>query len=156
EFLPAHHGDCFLVRWGAPERVMVVDGGPDEVFENVLRPRLMALPHPPGRAPVVDVLCLSHVDDDHVVGVMQLLKGLARAKRDQLPFPIDVRRVWFNSVDDLIDAVQPGLATSAQTLVKAALADAAVAASYGQGRDVRSSVAALALGGNPPFGGSLV
>src|SRR4249919_4382176 len=36
EFLPARHGDCFLVRWGDPERIMVVDGGPDEVYERVL------------------------------------------------------------------------------------------------------------------------
>jgi hypothetical protein len=87
---------------------------------------------------------------------MELLKELARAKRDQLPLPIDVRRVWFNSVDDLLDAVQPGLATSVQALVKVAPAGTAVPASYGQGRDIRSSVAALALGGNPPFGGSLI
>ncbi len=155
EFLPAHHGDCFLVSWGAPVRVMVVDGGPDGVYEEVLRPRLMALPHPQGRAPSVDVLCLSHVDDDHVVGVVRLLRELVRARRDQLPLPVDVRRVWFNSVDDLIDGVEPGLAASVRALVQAAPPDAAVSASYGQGRDVRDSVAALALDGNAPFGGSL-
>jgi hypothetical protein len=155
EFLPAHHGDCFLVAWGAPVRVMVVDGGPDGVYEEVLRPRLVVLPHPQGRAPSVDVLCLSHVDDDHVVGVIRLLKELVRARRDHLPLPVDVRRVWFNSVDDLIDGVEPGLAASVRAFVEAAPPDAAVSASYGQGRDVRNSIAALALGGNPPFGGSL-
>ncbi len=155
EFLPARHGDCFLVRWGMPERVMVVDGGPDQVFETVLRPRLMTLPRAPGGAPTVDVVCLSHVDDDHVVGVVQLFKELARAKRDQLPLPINVRCVWFNSVDDLIEGIQPGLAASAHALMKSAPADTAVSASYGQGRDLRNSIAALSLEGNRPFGGAL-
>ena len=156
QFLPAHHGDCFLLRWGNPERVMMVDGGPDQVYEKVLRPYLMSLPHQPGIAPTVDVLCLSHVDEDHVVGVMQLLKELVRAKRDHLPLPVAVRRIWFNSVDDLVDTAQPGLATSARALLKAAPAGTAIPASYGQGRDVRSSVAALTLDGNAPFGGYLL
>lgn len=151
QFLPAHHGDCFLVRWGNPERVMLVDGGPDQVYETVLRPYLKSLPNQ-----TVDVLCLSHVDEDHVVGVMQLLRELARAKRDQLALPINVRRVWFNSVDDLVDKVQPGLATSARALVKSAPASTAMPASYAQGSEVRSSIAALGLGGNAPFNGPLI
>ena len=155
EFLPARHGDCILVRWGIPERVMVVDGGPDGVYEETLRPRLMALAHPQTTTPVVDVLCVSHVDDDHIAGVIRLLQELARAKRDQLPPPLDLRRVWFNSVDDLIDRVQPGLTTSVRALIGAAPPNAAVAASYGQGREVRNGIAALSLGGNPPFGGSV-
>jgi hypothetical protein len=154
EFLPAQHGDCILVRWGAPERVMVIDGGPDGVYESVLRPRLMALTGSAGRL-AVDVLCVSHVDDDHVVGVIRLLKELVRAKRDQLPLPIDVHRVWFNSVDDLIEGVQPGLAASVRALVDAAPPVAVVSASYGQGRDVRDSLAALCLEGNAPFGHAL-
>lgn len=156
QFLPARHGDSFLMRWGTPERVMVVDGGPDLVFEQVLRPHLISLPHPPGVAPTVDVLCLSHVDEDHVVGVMQLLRELVRAKRDQLPLPISVRRIWFNSVDDLVDTAQPGLAKSAHALVQRTAVRAAMPASYAQGSDVRSSIAALALSGNPPFGNSLI
>lgn len=154
EFLPAHHGDCILVRWGTPERVMVVDGGPDGVYEETLRPRLTALPSRHGPAPTIDVLCLTHIDDDHVVGVIRLLTELVRARRDQRPSLIDLQRVWFNGVDDLIDAAQPGLAASVGAVLNAAPA-AAVAAGYSQGRDVRTNVAALALGGNNPFGGLL-
>jgi len=135
---------------------MLVDGGPDQVFQKVLKPRLMALPHAAGGVPTVDVLCLTHVDEDHVVGVMRLLKELARANRDQLTLSIDVRRVWFNSVDELIDGVDPGLTKAAQALVNAAPKDSVVPASYGQGGEVRTSVAALGRAGNPPFGGSLL
>src|SRR5258708_2405507 len=125
EFLPARHGDCALIRWGMPERVMVVDGGPNGVYEETLGPRLMALPHPQTPTPVVDVLCVSHVDDDHIAGVIRLLQDLARAKQDQLPPPLVLRTVWFNSVDDLIDGVQPGLAASVRALIGAAPPNAA-------------------------------
>jgi len=155
EFLPARHGDCILVRWGAPDHMMVVDGGPDGVYEQTLRPRLIALASAQAPAPVVDVLCVSHIDDDHVAGVIRLLRELTQAKRDQLPLPIGLRRVWFKSVDELIDGVQPGLAASVRALVGSAPSNKSVAASYGQGRDVRSGIAALSLDGNQPFGGTL-
>lgn len=152
EFLPARHGDCILVRWDTPQRVMVVDGGPTGIYEEVLRPRLMDLQHSRTGVPTVDVMCVSHVDDDHIVGVDRLLRELVRANADRLPLPITVRAAWFNSVDDLIDGVQPGLATAVRDLVDAAPPDEAVVASFTQGRDVRSSVAALSLAGNQPFG----
>jgi hypothetical protein len=152
EFLPARHGDSFLVRWGTPERVMVVDGGPDRVYEEVLRPHLLTLPHAPGAAPVIDAVCVTHVDDDHIVGIQQLLKELARKKKDQLPLPFDIRCVWFNSVDKLIDSVQPGLAAAGQVVIEGGGAHGAVEASYAQGSDVRSNIVLLNLDGNRPFG----
>jgi hypothetical protein len=133
---------------------MVVDGGPNGIYENALRPALMALPRPHGNAPSVDVLVLSHVDDDHAVGVMRLLRELVQTRRAQLPLPIEIRRAWFNSVDDLIEKVQPGLPASVRALVEEA-PYAAVPVSYSQGRDVRNSLAYLGLDSNRPFGGSL-
>ncbi|HEV2898626.1 MAG TPA: hypothetical protein VGX71_12475 [Pseudaminobacter sp.] len=84
-----------------------------------------------------------------------MLKEIRQAKQDHLPLPFVVRRVWFNSLDDLIDSAQPGLAASVRNLMGAAAPDAVVSASYGQGDDVRNSVAALGLGGNQPFGSLL-
>jgi hypothetical protein len=155
EFLPAKHGDCILVRWGDPTRIMIVDGGPDGVYEGELKPRLTSLLPKKGDSRVVDVLCLSHIDEDHVVGVERMLKELVRARREQLPPPFVVRRVWFNSLDDLIDATQLGLSAPVRQMMQAAQPDAVVSASYGQGDSVRSSVAALGLAGNQPFGGLL-
>lgn len=150
EFLPARHGDSILVRWGAG-RTLLVDGGPDRVYEDVLRPRLLQLPKNAAGQRIIDLLVLSHVDDDHIVGVQQLLKELARAKRDQLEAPFTLKRVWFNSVDELVDQAAPGTASALQQVAKASVKGAAVAASYAQGRDVRSHLLALGLSGNPPF-----
>ncbi|MDT9695673.1 MBL fold metallo-hydrolase [Streptomyces sp. P17] len=118
DFLNARHGDAFLVRWGAPkERAMLVDGGPSQVFETSLRDRLSQLAPDAQGAPRIDVVCLSHVDDDHVVGLLKLLRQIQRARDDQEPDPFAVKRVWFNSVDELVDRVSPGLSASTQEIV---------------------------------------
>ncbi|MGH7340019.1 MAG: ComEC/Rec2 family competence protein, partial [Candidatus Rokuibacteriota bacterium] len=103
--------------------------------------------------PQIDVVCVSHVDDDHIVGIQRLLTELRRARRHQLPEPIGIRQLWHNSVAELIDTVAAGLSASVQEVMDQARADAVVAASYQQGRDVRDLAAALGLGGNPPFAG---
>lgn len=156
EFLPARHGDSFLVRWGTPQRVLLVDGGPDGVYENTLRPHLMSLPHAPGSQPLVDAVCVSHVDDDHIVGIIRLLRELVTARNDGEPLPIRIDRFWFNSVDALVDQAQSGLAASVNTIISGGVLDAAAAASFAQGSEVRDRAAALGLTGNTPFAAPLI
>jgi len=157
DFLNARHGDSFLVRWGANERVMLVDGGPSQVYETSLRDRLAQLPPDGGGAPRIDVVCLSHVDDDHVVGLLKLLAQIKHARDDQEPDPFAVKRVWFNSVEELVDREEPGLSASAQELVdRASTESSAVRASYNQGRALRDAAAKLGLAGNRPIDGPLI
>ncbi|MGX1880523.1 ComEC/Rec2 family competence protein [Streptomyces sp. NPDC055287] len=157
DFLDARHGDCFLVRWGTrDQRVMLVDGGPPGVYEASLRDQLTHLTPTHNGVPTLDVVCLSHVDDDHAAGLVRLLAELRRARRDELPEPFGVTRLWFNSVEELVDRRAPGLSASVQPLVDRALTDSgAVKASYGQGRAIRDEATALGLAGNPLFGGPL-
>ncbi|CCK25541.1 hypothetical protein BN159_1162 [Streptomyces davaonensis JCM 4913] len=158
DFLNARHGDAFLVRWGSPkEKVMLVDGGPPQVFETSLRDRLSQLAPDAQGSPRIDVVCLSHVDDDHAVGLLKLLTQIQRARRDAEPDPFAVKRVWFNSVDELVDRNSPGLSASTQEIVDRASEDSsAVSSSYNQGRAIRDAAAALGLGGNPLFDGPLL
>jgi beta-lactamase superfamily II metal-dependent hydrolase len=155
EFLNARHGDCFLVRWGAG-RVVLVDGGPDTVYESTLKAHLAELPQRGSGQQVLDAVCLTHVDEDHVVGILRLLIELRRIKRDGLPVPIRISRFWFNSVEELVETKSPGLAAGVRPLLDAAQAETAIAASYNQGREIRDQAAALGLAGNSPFGGPLL
>jgi hypothetical protein len=155
EFLDARHGDCFLVRWGA-ERVMLVDGGPDGTYENSLRPYLIALPMDAFGQRVMEAVCLTHVDDDHVIGVQRLLTELSRAVGEPAPTPLRIKRFWFNSVEELVEAQTPGLFAEVQSLLVAAPSDGAVGASINKGRDIRDRAAGLGLLGNAPFGGPLL
>ncbi|MBT2456850.1 ComEC/Rec2 family competence protein [Streptomyces sp. ISL-86] len=157
DFLNARYGDSFLVRWGASAKhVMLVDGGPSGVYEASLQSRLSQLPRNIRGIPQIDVVCLSHLDDDHAVGLLALLREMRRARQDGLPAPFAVTRLWFNSVEELVDRHSPGLSASVRPLLdRAARTDAAVGANYAKGWAIRDEAAALGLSGNHPFDGAL-
>ncbi len=92
EVLPATYGDAIWIecaRDGRPWR-MVVDGGPPEAA-GALAARVDALP--PGER-TIDVVVVSHIDSDHIGGMLPLLE------RDDL----DIGDVWFNALPQLPEA----------------------------------------------------
>ena len=92
EVLPATYGDAIWIecaRDGRPWR-MVVDGGPPEAA-GALAARVDALP--PGER-TIDVVVVSHIDSDHIGGMLPLLE------REDL----DIGDVWFNALPQLPEA----------------------------------------------------
>lgn len=87
EMLPALHGDCLFVEYGDAKRTrrMLVDGGPIGAFE-ALQHRLDALPAGDRR---FELMVLSHVDTDHI-------DGLVRLFANPKPWSFVVKDVWFN------------------------------------------------------------
>ena len=88
EMLPAKHGDALLVEYGSEKRTrrILIDGGPLRAYPE-LETRLRKFP-PEDQA--VELLVVTHVDTDHVEGIIRLL-----ALPEQ-QWPIYVREVWFN------------------------------------------------------------
>ncbi|WP_177225064.1 ComEC/Rec2 family competence protein [Geodermatophilus obscurus] len=88
DVLPARQGDCLVLSWpdGTTTRRLLVDAGPAPAYEGIRR-RLGRLDGD------VDVLVLTHVDADHVEGVILLLndRGLA----------LGVGEVWYNGAPHL-------------------------------------------------------
>jgi hypothetical protein len=99
EMLPAQRGDCLWLTYGTPPDLhhVVVDGGPLETIPTLvpeLERRLKALP---GTSSRVELLVISHVDADHIQGVVSLLSGPSRVRL--------FRDVWFNGYEHL----RPGM-----------------------------------------------
>ncbi len=95
EMLPAQHGDALLLEYGPRETVThrcLIDGGPDNAYRAV-RERLAALPATPGGGRDVELLVVTHVDGDHIEGVVKLLQDDEIGLR-----PGDV---WFNDWNHL-------------------------------------------------------
>lgn len=171
EALEAKHGDALLLHFGTAKnpQLIVIDGGPAGVYNNTLKPRLEQLrqdrsPDGPLR---VRMVMISHIDDDHINGIQQMLN-----KMDQEPDPdrrlCDITTLWHNSFDDLLGNEADELAAALPAAVEAASTGdfsrdlpvrrdtALVLASVNQGRKVRSLAKKLGLNVNQGFGEGLV
>jgi hypothetical protein len=87
EMLPACHGDALLIEYGTTRaRRLLIDAGPIHAFEDV-NTRLGKLPEGDQR---VELLVITHVDTDHIEGMIRLLAPPV-AK-----WPIAPEEIWFN------------------------------------------------------------
>jgi beta-lactamase superfamily II metal-dependent hydrolase len=99
EALPAKHGDCLLLHYGSEEApgLILIDGGPSRTWRTSLEPRLKAIRAKRGDRFAIDLLMVSHIDDDHVVGLVEFTKAWREAKGDGQRWPYPVREIWHNS-----------------------------------------------------------
>lgn len=105
----ARKGDCLMIHYGSPDdpRLVMIDGGPSGVYRRHLEPRIEAIRQARGLADAgrplpVDLMMLSHVDDDHAKGLLDLTRELIDAEMSHRPPPVRVLGLWHNSFDDLI------------------------------------------------------
>jgi hypothetical protein len=91
--LPARQGDALWIRWGEagdPHHI-IIDMGTEEIGGQV-RQRLEALSQ---AKRLIDLLVITHVDSDHIGGVLTCL-----ADAERLP-GLAINDVWFNGFQHL-------------------------------------------------------
>jgi hypothetical protein len=166
EAIRAEAGDCLLLHWGdnTERRLIVVDGGPSKSVYKRLKGRLDALREGGGFAerdePLpIELLMVSHIDDDHIDGILHLTRQLL----DEGAAPsYEIKTMWHNSFNDLIGDGADELRTAARGGVEAASAGgdffdqdlvgqdtALIVASVDQGRELRDNARLLGL--EPPL-----
>lgn len=91
DMLPAREGDCLWVEYGDPirPRRILVDGGRQSTYGS-LKQRLEALPVEQRE---FELLILSHIDADHIEGLLKLVCDSSLSIR--------FKDVWFNGRDHL-------------------------------------------------------
>jgi hypothetical protein len=97
--LPASEGDCLILSYGPDEgalRHVVIDGGRKATWPK-LRAALEGIA---ARGEAVDLLLLSHIDADHIDGLLELAE-------DPAP-PVVPAAVWYNGFDELKTLTPPG------------------------------------------------
>ena len=154
----AEQGDCLILRFGAVRspRYLLVDGGPGGTYEAHLRPYLQRL-GAKGRG--LERVVLSHVDDDHVNGLLDLLAELRLQRTQGDPPLVEVKGVWHNSFQfsrgDLPLRGSPAAPTvrSRAASPEPALIPAASARSIAQGDSLRIAADALGIPVNQDFQG---
>ena len=77
----ALHGDCLILEHGFQDEryYLLIDGGPSNVYNNYLKEELVGMRDKGGK---INLAVLSHVDDDHVNGLLDLLHELIQKKLD--------------------------------------------------------------------------
>jgi hypothetical protein len=107
EILRAKHGDCLMLHYGTTDEpaLALIDGGPSGVYASFLKPRLQALRLerglPPEQSLPIDLCMLSHIDDDHVLGLKDLTKELVQAREDNKAELVQILDLWHNAFDDI-------------------------------------------------------
>jgi hypothetical protein len=108
EPLQAESGDCLLLHWGtlAEPKLAIIDGGPGNVYDDTLLPRLEEIRSNRALAQLtIDLVMVSHIDNDHVVGIKKLFQRL----KDEVANHVGgaqrhftVRRLWHNTFNDIL------------------------------------------------------
>lgn len=108
EVLKAAEGDCLLLHWGTGKapNLAVIDGGPRNIYEQQLRPRLKQIADKRGLKQLeIQLVMVSHVDNDHITGVRKLFAEMDRDVQNNVPEAdrlLRALRLWHNTFDDII------------------------------------------------------
>ena len=169
EAVKAKHGDSLILHYGGEDkpRFILIDGGPPSVYKKFLRPRLNALRqrwYPQEPLPL-EMVMVSHIDADHIAGILDLTSELIEQGDDPL---CDIGVLWHNSFDEVVGNRKKDLFSELpeeqQEVLTASLEDdlpaglsvqdrysAAIAASVSQGRKLRRNAEVLGIPTNDPF-----
>ncbi|MBY5518526.1 MBL fold metallo-hydrolase [Rhizobium leguminosarum] len=130
--LPSEKGDCLLIEAGAIS--ILADGGMPGSYTSEVRGFLGKWAEDTGKD--LDLVYVSHVDQDHIAGVLQLLEDTVQwrvfdhkhangqpATRPPFKRPPKVKRIWHNAFKTMVDeseAIGSVLAARANTLSSSA------------------------------------
>lgn len=156
--IQADQGDCLILESGGPQdRVHVlIDGGPAGIYERHLRSELQEIGGSGGK---IDLLILSHVDNDHVLGLRDLLAELEEQRANGDPETTTVEELWHNAFSKTLgrdNDLESRLETLISSSGAAMTSTGAVVSGIGEGDQVRRAAIALGIPINPGFPGDLV
>jgi beta-lactamase superfamily II metal-dependent hydrolase len=124
----AGDGDCLLLSTDDSQHHMLIDGGRKGTFSAHTRPLLAALNDE------LDVVCVSHIDNDHIAGILQLVEDEVEwrvfafrhsldpnANPPAIPRPPRIGQIWHNALfrlvgNDLAPQIESVLASVAGVL----------------------------------------
>ena len=161
----AEYGDCLLLESsdGNKSKFILIDGGPSHTYETNLKPTLDAFL----AGKNLDLIILSHIDNDHVLGLLDLFEDIKKNedKRDKI---VRVRGLWHNSFGDIMgenlnnSLLMRNLLLSTPFSVialdndKIHLPVIGALKGVGEGRDLTKLAQSQHIPINPQFGGHLI
>lgn len=91
DMLAADEGDCFLIMAEKENINILIDGGTATTYHKVLKRKLQDLDR---QGKCIDLLVVTHIDNDHIGGILELLKENGSASDSKI---IKIKNIWHNS-----------------------------------------------------------
>lgn len=153
----AKHGDALILS--ADGATVLIDGGPSSVYNDFLKDHIEALDGG-AEPPIIDLIMVSHIDSDHIQGILDLTSDMIDANEEETRPPAIITRAWVNSFSDTLE--KSGVETKSESMAKTSslasafdedddLEDAVeghtklVLSSVRQGRNLRRNLKTLAI-----------
>jgi ribonuclease BN (tRNA processing enzyme) len=151
----AEFGDCFILEYrsGNQSTTMLIDGGPSQTFKNHLKPTLQKLP----LSGKIDLMVLSHIDNDHIIGLIDLLVEIKNQREKGIKELVNITRMWHNSFKDLLQLKEEpkeiiSTIFQTQSLIKEKnITESIIMKGFQQGIDLMKLAKSLNIPINPDF-----
>ena len=165
EAMQAHDGDCLFLHYepaGAPAVRVLLDGGSQMIFQSVIKPRIDQLR---GQGALdLRMVIVSHIDADHITGILDLFKSLSETQDDGKELFCRIRTLWHNAFTVVHGNTPASIESSAVSasldgrVVVQGLDEVtqAVVASVPQGNELRGYATRLAIPINEGAGTPIV
>lgn len=157
--MQAEFGDCFILesKLSNESTTILIDGGPFQTFKNHLKPTLQKLL----LNRKIDLTILSHIDNDHIMGLLDLLVEIKNQRESGTKELVKILRMWHNSFRNLLlltDEPSQLLANiiQDQSLIKKNILEQLIMKAYQQGADLTNLAKSLKIPINPGFDNAIV
>jgi beta-lactamase superfamily II metal-dependent hydrolase len=151
----AAFGDSLIIEFGtvSQPQYVLIDGGPARVYKNDLEAVLKSIK---AAGHDLDLVVLSHVDNDHVIGLLDYFSELEQEVANGTVTLPRVKGLWHNSFSDTIGKgndiqmqLQTAIGSAAASMTDASKGFLAI----GEGRQLRIRASQLAVPLNLPVQG---
>lgn len=101
--LKAYDGDCFIINLENKKQKynILIDGGDYDTYEDILKVKLLNIFM--NKDENIDLLVITHIDDDHIGGIKALFED---SSIDKSVLKKKIKKVWFNSAEVIANSVK--------------------------------------------------
>jgi len=99
--IQAEYGDCLILEYGMPSnsKYFLIDGGPETIYGVHLRDKLLEIRKNKGK---LNLVILSHIDVDHITGLLDLMADLDSQRANRKTEIIGIDALWHNTFSQTI------------------------------------------------------
>lgn len=150
KMVQALHGDCLILEYGSDQEknYILIDGGPARVYKDHLKGELEDIRKSGGK---INLAVLSHIDDDHVKGLLDLLHDLVKQRQNGQQETIAIAGLWHNSTSQTIEKGATRQLEASLVPQKSMPRMNKIARSFDQGSDLAAYARGLSIPINAEF-----